>query len=67
MWEDGKIDADIGFWQKWHAAGHSLYLAPHVVIGHIAEMILWPDESFKVTPQPANAYNKTGKPAWVWR
>lgn len=67
LWEDGKVDADIGFWMKWAEAKKSIYLAPHVVIGHIAEMILWPDEQFAVKPQPANQYNKTGKPAWVWR
>jgi predicted SAM-dependent methyltransferase len=66
-WDDGKVDADIGFWQKWLGCGNSLYLAPHVVIGHIAETILWPDEQLGVKTQPANEYTKTGKPPWTWR
>lgn len=34
-WSDGRRDADITFWDKWRAAGHSVYVAPDVRIGHL--------------------------------
>jgi hypothetical protein len=66
-WDDGKIDDDIAFWEKWKASGNSLYLAPHVVLGHIAEMVIWPDDQLKPRPQPSNEYTVSGKPNWAWR
>ena len=67
VWEDGKLDADIGFWRKLHDAGGKLYLAPHVVIGHIAEVVLWPNDKLSIQTQPSSEYNKTGRPAWTWK
>jgi len=41
-WRDGKIDADVHFWQKWRECGNTLYLAPRVHVGHLQEMVCWP-------------------------
>jgi hypothetical protein len=38
-WEDDKIDDDIWFWMQWEKAGHSIYLATDVRIGHLEEMV----------------------------
>jgi hypothetical protein len=68
VWENGKTDSDIGFWNKLREAGGNVFLAPHVVIGHLAEMVLWPDEKMSIRPQASNEYTKTGRPpAWVWK
>lgn len=34
-WGDTRRDDDITFWDKWKAAGHSVYVAPDVRIGHL--------------------------------
>lgn len=34
-WGEGRRDDDITFWDKWKAAGHSVYVAPDVRIGHL--------------------------------
>jgi len=36
----GKIDADIDFWNKWKAAGNTLYVDTDVRIGHLQLMVL---------------------------
>jgi predicted SAM-dependent methyltransferase len=61
-WTDGKMDADIDFWNRWHEADRNLYLANHVVIGHQEEVITWPDEEFKPVHQPLTDYMSDGKP-----
>lgn len=38
-WGDGRRDDDITFWDKWKAAGRSVYLAPDVRIGHIEVVV----------------------------
>jgi hypothetical protein len=38
-WGEGRRDADISFWDKWGAAGNSLYIANRVPVGHLELMI----------------------------
>lgn len=38
-WGDNKTDDDVHFWLQWEKAGHSIYLAPDVRIGHLEEMV----------------------------
>lgn len=45
-WGDGRIDADIGFWNKMRAAGHTICCASRVVIGHLQQTITWPGEDY---------------------
>lgn len=45
---DGEhTDADITFWKKWTAAGHSVYVAPDVRIGHLELLVSEFDEELK--------------------
>jgi hypothetical protein len=65
MWGEKKQDEDIYFWRKWRATGNSLYLANHVVTGHIESMIAWPDENMDVTFQHPCDFWSDGKPTNV--
>lgn len=41
-----RTDADIDFWQKWQAAGNTLYVDPMCSIGHLQPMVAEFDEGF---------------------
>jgi len=43
-WGDGRLDADIYFWDRWAKAGNSLYVTPNVRIGHAEECVSYFDE-----------------------
>lgn len=45
-WGDDRVDADIYFWNKWYEAGHSVYVAPDVRIGHLQVMVSDYDKNF---------------------
>lgn len=66
-WYDGRTDEDIYFWKKWKAAGHSLYLANRVAVGHMEIMIRWPGEDFRAFHQHPSDFNKDGVPEEVWK
>lgn len=55
-WEDGKIDADIYFWNKLHALGAPVYVAPRLMVGHMQQMVTWPDENLKPKHQYIQDY-----------
>lgn len=42
-----RVDADMYFWRKWKEAGNTIYVDPHIRIGHlqpmVAEMVREPD------------------------
>lgn len=46
-WGDGRRDDDITFWDKWREAGHSIYVAPDVKIGHLELLVSEFDDEFK--------------------
>lgn len=46
-WGDGRIDADIAFWNKMRASGHKIACASRVVIGHLQQVITWPGEDYR--------------------
>lgn len=59
----GKTDPDIVFWQNWHKAGLSLYLANHVQIGHLVEAVKWVGPTHDRTfYQDLSDYNDHGMP-----
>lgn len=60
-WSDKRTDADVMFWRNWEAAGFSLYLANRVVVGHLEELITWPDRDFKPVYQTITDYSANGK------
>lgn len=62
----GKIDPDISFWMKAEEAGWNVYLATKVRIGHLVEMIAWPDETYQTHLQNVNDWHKTGRPATIF-
>ena len=47
-WGDNKTDDDVYFWLQWEKAGHSVYLAPDVRIGHLEEMVAIHDPQMQV-------------------
>ncbi len=66
-WGEGRVDADISFWRNWEAGGNSLWLAPRVVVGHLEELVTWPDGQFQPVRQGFDEYMAEGKPAGVIR
>ena len=67
-WTYGQCtDPDINFWRKWEAHKFTVYLAPHVVIGHIVEFAWWPGPAMKAVAQPVSEYFAHGKPKEVWQ
>lgn len=65
-WNDGHIDADIGFWRKWEEAGNSLYLANRVSVGHLELMVRWPGGDLQAIYQPCDQWRQNGKPEGTW-
>jgi len=66
-WGIGKVDADIDFWNRWNTGGKTLYLANHVVIGHLEEVISWPSRELVSVHQNIADYDRNGIPAEVKR
>lgn len=66
-WVDGNIDVDIDFWRRWLANDRKLGVASHVAIGHIQEMVTWPDQNFGPIHQHMQDYADNGIPANVRR
>lgn len=67
-WEDGRVDADTYFWHRWKDAGHTVYLAPHVVVAHGQFMLAWPGRgNLKPVYQHPADFWETGKPDDAWR
>ena len=61
-WGEGRVDEDIYFWNKWKAAGNSLYMANHVSIGHLQQVATWPGRDFRPIHQYITDFQKNGKP-----
>jgi hypothetical protein len=66
-WGDGRTDPDISFWRAWEAAGHTLYTAARVPVGHIEVMVRWPGSDMHAVYQHPSEYHAGGKPEDVWR
>lgn len=64
-WANENIDADISFWMHWLEQERKLGVASHVAIGHIQEMVTWPDENFEPIHQHMQDYADNGMPANV--
>jgi predicted SAM-dependent methyltransferase len=65
-WGEDRTDDDIWFWRQWAAAGHSLYLANRVVVGHAELMIRWPGRDFRAIYQHPTEFWNDGKPEEAW-
>jgi SAM-dependent methyltransferase len=66
-WDDGRIDEDVNFWLRWREAGNTVALASQVVLGHIEEVITWPDTMLRPMYQHVREYQTQGRPRGVWR
>jgi len=66
-YQDGKVDADIEFWENWRNSGLTIFLATKVAVGHLEEVITWPDENLRPVRQSVSEYEEAGIPAEVRR
>lgn len=66
-WGDGRTDDDTYFWRKWREAGRSLFIAPHVVLGHGQFMISWPGRNMEPVYQNPKEFWESGIPEGAWR
>lgn len=63
--DDGVVEADMCFWEKWRETGRSLFLARHIPVGHMEEFIVWPGADLKPKYQTDMDYDVHGMPAGV--
>ena len=56
------VDSDIAFWNQFEKLGLKAFIALHVVIGHVDDIILWPGPQMECVYQKAVDYFLTGKP-----
>lgn len=61
-WNEGHVDEDIYFWHNCEQAGLNVCLANQVRIGHLQNMIAWPDDRFAPVHQYVAQYNEKGQP-----
>jgi hypothetical protein len=64
-WEDGRLDDDTYFWKKWRELGNTIHVATRVKIGHLQQVVTWPDQNWRAVHQYCNDYAELGKPAWA--
>lgn len=61
-WDNGRVDEDIYFWNKWNEVGNRLFMANNVSIGHCQQLVSWPDKNFRPIHQYITDFQKRGKP-----
>lgn len=65
-WGEGRIDADIGFWQNCAELGIKVCLATNCRVGHLEDVVTWPvlgaDGHFHPVYQSTNQWLATRKP-----
>ena len=59
---ENRMDADVYFWQNWDRAGHTLYQANDVLLGHIQMVATWPTRNRGIVNQYIGDWNENGKP-----
>lgn len=65
-WGDKRIDEDVFFWTQALKAGGNIRTAPHVKIGHLQQVITWPDHNWRARHQYYNEWAETGtKPEYA--
>ena len=62
MWGDGRFDDDIYFWDKWEKSGNTLYIANHVTIGHLQQMVTWVGNDCRPVHQYITDFQEHGPP-----
>ncbi len=66
-WNDGRMDADMAFWQHFREAGNKLFVAAHVPVGHAQLVSTWPDQAMRPIYQYIPDFLEKGPPALVRR
>lgn len=61
-WDEGRIDADIGFWKNCLASEVVVYQANTVIVGHLEQVVTYPDQNLKPLYVPVNRWRKDGMP-----
>jgi hypothetical protein len=62
-WDEGRTDADMGFWENCRNHGVRTYLALNVVVGHLELVNTWPDQQLKPYRQTLNDWRGNGQKA----
>jgi hypothetical protein len=60
--DTGSLDDDIYFWRQWEKHGKSIYIACHNSIGHVQEVVTWPDAALKPVHQLWRDFEENGRP-----
>ncbi len=61
-WHGDQIDGDMNFWKKWREIGNTVGLASRVSVGHLQQLVTWPDEAMRPLHQYVNEYREQGPP-----
>ena len=61
-WGDNRVDADMAFWKHWKENNRKVFLANRVVVGHLEEVVTWPDNQFNPIRQNINDWDECGMP-----
>lgn len=61
-WDEGRIDADIGFWKNCEDNGIRVMLATDVVIGHLELVVTVPDVQLRPLYMSVNSYRHGARP-----
>lgn len=64
-WEEGKVDADINFWNVANTTGWRVLQSNYVRIGHIQRVITWPTSKWAVHQQYLDEWEANGIPEEV--
>lgn len=63
-WSDHATHPDIYFWNNLRASGGRLFIANHIALPHMQEVLVWPSQDLDGTVfQYMTDYQKSGKPA----
>lgn len=67
-WQNGHVDEDIYFWNKFREVGNTVGMATHVSVGHAELMITWPSrgEQSKVQQHPTDFWQNGKAPEGAW-
>jgi len=60
--QGSQIDPDMAFWDKAERAGLKVCLAPNIRIGHLQEVVLWPDPILRPLEQYIGEWAENQKP-----
>jgi len=65
-WGKNHRDFDMDFWDRWVGAGKQAFMATHVVLGHIEEVVAWPNKNMVPIYQHVKDFAQKGKPSEAW-